>query len=136
MEEASAGVVRDSGTRFETLIKDWLMKEPTYRDLFTKVQTYKEWAQEHPEHTSSKRDIGIDLVATNTQDGLFTAIQCKFYSSTVGNGAIQEVAAARLFYDADIAIVMTNSYFTKSAVQLANKTGVLLWDGAKLHDLE
>lgn len=76
MEEASAGVVRDSGTRFETLIKDWLMKEPTYRDLFTKVQTYKEWAQEHPEHTSSKRDIGIDLVATNTQDGLFTAIQC------------------------------------------------------------
>ena len=81
MEEASAGVVRDAGTRFETLIKDWLMKEPTYRDLFTKVQTYKEWAQEHPEHTSSARDIGIDLVATNAQDGFFTAIQCKFYSA-------------------------------------------------------
>lgn len=96
MEEASAGVVRDSGTRFETLIKDWLMKEPTYRDLFTKVQTYKEWAQEHPEHTSSKRDIGIDLVATNTQDGLFTAIQCKFYAAdaTVPKSGIDSFIAA------------------------------------------
>lgn len=30
---------RDKGTRFETLTRDWLMREPTYNDLFSKVQT-------------------------------------------------------------------------------------------------
>lgn len=96
MEEASAGVVRDSGTRFETLIKDWLLKEPTYRDLFKKVQTFKEWALEHPEYTSSSRDIGIDLVATNADDAWFTAIQCKFYSAdaTVPKTGIDSFIAA------------------------------------------
>ena len=37
LEEASAGTERDKGTRFETLIRDWLIKEPTYRDLFSEV---------------------------------------------------------------------------------------------------
>lgn len=111
MEEASAGVVRDAGTRFETLIKDWLMKEPTYRDLFTKVQTYKEWAQEHPEHTSSQRDIGIDLVATNAQDGLFTAIQCKFYEADAivpKSGIDSFIAASSRTFFSQRFIVATN----------------------------
>ncbi len=60
---------RDKGTRFETLIKDYLTKEPTYKDLFTKVQTYAEWAGEHPEFAASKKDLGIDLVATNVGGG-------------------------------------------------------------------
>lgn len=38
--EASSLSARDKGTRFETLIRDWLMKEPTYANLFTKVQTW------------------------------------------------------------------------------------------------
>ena len=70
---------RDKGTRFETLTRDWLMREPTYNDLFTQVQTYKDWAAEHPHLSSNRRDIGIDLVGTNLADGKFTAIQCKFY---------------------------------------------------------
>lgn len=35
--EAATLTKRDKGTRFETLIKDWLTKDPTYSDLFTKV---------------------------------------------------------------------------------------------------
>lgn len=42
LEEASAGTERDKGTRFETLIRDWIIKEPTYRDLFSEVLTYKD----------------------------------------------------------------------------------------------
>ena len=69
---------RDKGTRFETLIKDYLQREPSYKDLYSCVQTYKEWAAEHPELAPNKKDIGIDLVAANTDGGGFTAIQCKF----------------------------------------------------------
>ena len=72
--------MRGVGTRFETLIKDYLTREPSYKDLYTKVQSYKECAEEHKDLASNKRDIGVDLVATNADDGAFTAIQCKFYA--------------------------------------------------------
>ncbi len=72
---------RDFGTRFETLIRDWLTADRTYKDLFTKVQTYREWAEEHTELGLSSRDNGIDLVGTNREDpATFTAIQCKMYA--------------------------------------------------------
>lgn len=44
-EDASGGIVRDAGTRFETLARDWLQTGPTYRDRFTVVRTYKERAK-------------------------------------------------------------------------------------------
>lgn len=96
LEAASAGIVRDSGTRFETLVRDWLSKDPAYRDLFSKVQTYKDWAEEHPELVPNKRDIGIDLVGTNADDDSYTAIQCKFYpvKSTVSKSEVDSFIAA------------------------------------------
>lgn len=71
---------RDKGSRFETLVLDWLKREPTYNNRFTKVQTYASWAAEHSELVLNKKDTGIDLVGTNAEDeNTFTAIQCKFY---------------------------------------------------------
>ena len=70
MAEA-ASTQRDKGTRFEMLALDYFRKEPTYCNLFTKVETYSEWARNH-QHLSprpSLKDIGIDLVATNAQPG-------------------------------------------------------------------
>ena len=58
---------RDKGTRFEVLALDYFRHEPTYCNLFTKVETYSEWAKRH-QHLIPKpslNDIGIDLVATN-----------------------------------------------------------------------
>lgn len=78
--EQSTITERDKGTRFETLVLDWLQTEPAYRDLFVKVQRYKDWAAEHPDLASSRKDIGIDLVGTNVGNDKFTAIQCKFYA--------------------------------------------------------
>lgn len=89
-ESISSGTERDKGTRFETLIRDWLTKEPTYRDLFSEVLTYKEWAKRRPDLAINARDTGIDLVGINADNTGFTAIQCKFYNkdATVSKAGI------------------------------------------------
>lgn len=96
LEEASAGTERDKGTRFETLIRDWIIKEPTYRDLFSEVLTYKDWSKQHPELVSSCRDIGIDLVGVNSDGDGYTAIQCKFYDkeATVPKSGVDSFLAS------------------------------------------
>ncbi|MCK0527660.1 restriction endonuclease, partial [Anaerobiospirillum sp. NML120449] len=76
---------RDKGTRFENLILDYLRNEPTYKDLFTEVQTWAQWTKAHPEYDYDANDIGIDLVATDAAPGeqgqvTYSAIQCKFYA--------------------------------------------------------
>lgn len=53
-------------------------------------------------------------------------LQCKKYSSPVGNGAVQEVHAGKGFLGADISVVVSDATFTKSAKELAGILGVLL----------
>ena len=60
------------------------------------------------------------------KDGIRAVLQCKLYSNPVGNKAVQEVNAGKIFEQAQIACVVTNSTYTKSARQLAQATGVLL----------
>ncbi len=78
--------------------------------------------------TRSSGDQGIDILAV--KEGKTYGIQCKYYSRPVGNKAVQEAFAGAKYYDCDIAAVLTNSTFTPSARELAQKTGVLLWDGS------
>lgn len=79
IKQASNDIQRDAGTRFETLIKDWLTQDVAYRDLFTKVETFKEWVTSHPNLAENSKDIGVDLVATLAENPeYFAAIQCKF----------------------------------------------------------
>ena len=68
---------REKGTYFEELICTYLRNEATYRDLYTKVWTYADWAREQG---LDARDTGIDLVAQTQGTGEFHAIQCKFYA--------------------------------------------------------
>mgnify|MGYP004691027485 CR=1 FL=1 len=80
IEAASGGIARDAGTRFETLVKDWLQNDPAYKDLFSKVETWAQWANAHHDLTVSAKDVGVDLVGTLADDpSSFAAIQCKFY---------------------------------------------------------
>lgn len=37
-----------------------------------------------------------------------------------------------MFYGADVSWVITNSIYTKSAINLAEKTNILLWNGQDL----
>lgn len=72
--------------------------------------------------TKSSGDQGADLILSK---GPLTAVlQTKYYSSKVGNKAIQEVFSAKKFYTADLAFVVSNAEFTNSAWALAEKTGV------------
>lgn len=76
--------------------------------------------------TQGSGDQGIDIIAY--KDGIKYGIQCKCYSSDIGNKAVQEVFAGKTFYECHIGIVLTNRYFTKSAIDLAKKDGIVLWD--------
>ena len=71
-----------------------------------------------------------------TKDNLKTAVQVKKYTGRVGVAAVQEVYAAKTYYNAAYAIVVTNSYFTKQARELAAKLYVTLVDRDKLIALQ
>lgn len=74
--------------------------------------------------TTGSGDQGADVIAE--RDGMKYIVQCKLYSQPVGNKAVQEVISARVYFQGQIAMVVTNSSFTKSAKQLAESSNVLL----------
>lgn len=69
-------------------------------------------------------DQGVDLLAV--VDGDLVAIQCKRSATAIGNKAVQEVAAGRTHYEAEMAWVVADAEFTPGARQLAKSTNVLL----------
>jgi len=77
--------------------------------------------------TQASRDQGADIIAFRKKEKC--AVQCKYYQSPVGNKAVQEVYAAATYYGCDRAIVMTNSTFTKGAIELAESLHVELMPG-------
>ena len=79
-------------------------------------------------------DQGADVVAT--ANGRTLIVQCKRWSKPIGNKAVQEVAAARAYYRADLAAVVGTAPFTASAYDLADATDVMLLDEAGLAALE
>jgi len=120
LEKASDGIQRDKGTRFETLIRDWLTKEPTYKDLFSSVLTFKAWSKEHPEFVFNGRDIGVDLVGVNAEGNGFTAIQCKFYgkNAKVGKGEVDSfIAASNIPCFTHRMLIATNESWTNNVTK-------------------
>lgn len=84
----------------------------------------------HIETTSRTGDHGVDILARRS--GSKYAIQCKYYSSPVGNHAIQEVFSGCKYYECGIPVVMTNNVFTSNAIDEAKKLGVQLWGNNKI----
>lgn len=80
--------------------------------------------------TRGSGDQGVDITAV--KDEVHYAIQCKCYSSNLGNTPVQQVHAGKSLYRCQVGVVMTNQYFTPGAIELAQATGVLLWDRDKL----
>lgn len=76
--------------------------------------------------TQGSGDQGVDILAE--RDNIKYAIQCKHYSQSVGNKAVQEIYTGMRFYHCHVGIVMTNNYFTQSAKDLAKENGIVLWD--------
>lgn len=88
---------------------------------------------ENVEVTKGSGDHGIDILAE--KDGIAYAIQCKCYSSNIGNAAVQQAHTGKSIYHKDIAVVITNRYFTQQAIEEAAALGVKLWDRDKLNEL-
>lgn len=82
--------------------------------------------------TKASNDQGADLILT--KNGESTVVQAKRYLGAVSNSAVQEVFAAKAYYRCEHAIVITNSYFTKSAINLALSNKVTLLDREKLKE--
>lgn len=74
--------------------------------------------------TKASNDQGIDLIAE--RGGLSWGFQCKYYTSSVGNEAVQQAYAGKAYYGLDKAGVLCNTVFTNSARKLAEETGVEL----------
>ncbi len=70
-------------------------------------------------------DWGADVVVS--KDGKRTVIQAKRHKGRVGVRAVQEVLGAKGKYKADEMLVVTNSTYTKHAIELARANGVELW---------
>lgn len=83
--------------------------------------------------TKASQDSGADIIATFNNKKL--VIQCKRYSSTVGNKAVQEIYTAESLYDASEGIVATNNYFSEQAIKEAKKLEIILWDRDVLKSL-
>ncbi|ALS79537.1 restriction endonuclease [Planococcus kocurii] len=69
-------------------------------------------------------DYGADLILEKGSQKI--AVQAKRYKSNVGIKAVQEISAAKLHYGANEAWVVTNSFFTKAAAELARSNKVKL----------
>ena len=80
------------------------------------------------ERTKVTGDQGVDLIVSHGRIRL--AVQAKGYAGSVGNKAVQEVVAGRIYYQCTHSAVITNSSFTKSAQELAEKTDCILIDGS------
>ena len=84
--------------------------------------------------TPKTGDQGVDLIASIND--LRICIQCKDHEKAIGNKAVQEISAGKLFWKGTHAILVSKSGFTKSAQQLAKSNKVKLINEFQLKDLE
>lgn len=84
-------------------------------------------------NTSLSNDQGADLIVSKFGDRV--SVQAKRYSGGVGNKAIQEVVASIKHYKVDRGVVITTSYFTQQAINLAKSNNVELINRQELKNL-
>ena len=84
--------------------------------------------------TPNTGDQGVDLIASI--DNLRICIQCKNHKKAVGNAAVQEISAGKLYWKGSHAVLVSKSGFTKSAQKLARANKVKLLNDFELKDLE
>ncbi|MDI9477036.1 MAG: restriction endonuclease [Natronincolaceae bacterium] len=78
------------------------------------------------ETTKGSGDQGMDIIVE--KKGIRIGIQTKCYSNKVTNKAVQEVFASLNHYNCNKGMVITNNYFTDSALELAQSNNIVLWD--------
>ncbi|MGO9209949.1 MAG: restriction endonuclease [Terriglobales bacterium] len=138
--------LQKSGTRINDLVHKHVALEetreplfPTFSDDMSPSEFEAFCAEELRRNgwearvTLQSRDQGVDVIAE--KDHVRVVLQCKLYSSPVGNHAVQEAAAARAHEQANFGIVVSNQRYTEPAKQLATTNGILLLHYRDLKDL-
>ncbi|MDO5425541.1 MAG: restriction endonuclease [Eubacteriales bacterium] len=90
------------------------------------VKVLKKNGFRHIRRTGGSGDHGIDILCRKRFRQI--AIQCKCYSGSVGNSAVQQAYTGKDLYQADLAVVMTNSFLTQQAKREAAQLEVIVWD--------
>lgn len=82
---------QDKGSKFERLIKTYLLNDPEWSSRFSDVWLWSEWPGR-----AGRPDTGVDLVAALRDSDKHAAIQCKFYKadSTVAKSEIDSFLSA------------------------------------------
>lgn len=106
----------ETGEEFELYLQN------LFRELNYKVK-----------HCGKSGDQGGDLIVK--KGNITYVIQAKYYTHKLDNTPIQEVAGAIRFYNANRGVVITNSTFTKKAIELANTNRIILINGDDLEKL-
>ncbi len=75
----------------------------------------------HIAFTKTSGDFGSDIIAQ--KDGIKYVMQLKRYHGSVGIEVVQQAVASKAYYHAHTCMVITNSYFTEAAKQLARVNG-------------
>jgi HJR/Mrr/RecB family endonuclease len=86
------------------------------------------------EQTGQSGDQGVDLIVS-LGAGPRVAVQAKCYGGSVSNKAVQEAYTGMAFYRCRGCVVVTSSYFTAGAREVAAATGCLLIDRSQIRDL-
>ncbi|OIJ29102.1 restriction endonuclease [Staphylococcus sp. LCT-H4] len=87
--------------------------------LFSKLK-YK------PTVTKASHDYGADLILKNENKKI--VVQAKRSNGKIGIKAVQEIYAAQRYHNADEAWLVTNSFYTKSAIELGNACSIIMKD--------
>ena len=116
---------RQKGDLFERLMQKYFTEDPDYKDQFSEVYLWKEWAQLRTEFDGT--DIGVDLVA-QTHDGRFCAIQCKCYApeTRISMGALNSflsTASLPVFANNTRFLVNTGGELGPNALRLVEPLG-------------
>lgn len=106
----------ETGEEFELYLQN------LFRELNYKVK-----------HCGKSGDQGGDLIVK--KENITYVIQAKYYTHKLDNTPIQEVVGAIRFYNANRGVVITNSTFTKKAIELANTNRIILINGDDLEKL-
>ena len=83
--------------------------------------------------TKLSGDFGVDVIGF--KDNKKYVFQCKRFKGKLGLKPIQEAYAGKRHYRADEAVVITNSEFTKAAMELASDTDIICCDRKQLAKL-
>lgn len=127
--ENNSSSLRNKGTNFEILIKNWFLTTKLYADNIKEIWLWSEFPYKKQFGGS---DSGIDLVIHNQEDE-FIAIQCKFYKqdSEISKSDVDTFisTSAKLFkingekkkFSSRIFISTTNNWSKKASELIENQ---------------